>query len=221
MRRGVKGVFGVSVAAALAVVVAALSAAGDAKEKKPEIDLKGKKVVMIIAHRNYRDEELAEPKAILEECGARVVVASTSLKPARGMLKGTVKPDVLLKDVKAKEYDAVVFVGGAGATAYFEDKTAQDLAKEAVKEEKVVAAICIAPCILAKAGVLKHKQATCWASRKHRRIMEKAGARFTSKDVVRDGRFLTANGPKAAKRFGRLLAKMLAEHKDKDESKKG
>ncbi|MBC7337341.1 MAG: DJ-1/PfpI family protein, partial [Clostridia bacterium] len=64
-------------------------------------NLATKKVLMIVAHRDFRDEEFFEPKKTLEGRGARVVVASSSLEEARGMLGSTVKPDLLLKDVRA------------------------------------------------------------------------------------------------------------------------
>ncbi|RLE07865.1 hypothetical protein DRJ00_07325, partial [Candidatus Aerophobetes bacterium] len=48
--------------------------------------LKGKKAVMVIAEKNFRDEELFEPKKILEAEGVKVIVASTSFNIARGML---------------------------------------------------------------------------------------------------------------------------------------
>ena len=78
-------------------------------------ELTGKKVVMIIAEKNFRDEELLEPKKILEEEGASVTVASTTLRTATGMFGAKATPDILLSELKMDEYDAIIFVGGAGA----------------------------------------------------------------------------------------------------------
>ena len=58
-----------------------------------------KKAVMIIAQENFRDEELLEPKEVLEKNGICVTVASTSLKEAKGKLGAKVKPGMLLKDI--------------------------------------------------------------------------------------------------------------------------
>ncbi|MCD6082498.1 DJ-1/PfpI family protein, partial [Candidatus Aerophobetes bacterium] len=116
--------------------------------------LKGKKAVMIIAEKNFRDEELFEPKKILEAEGVKVIVASTSFNTARGMLGGKVKPDMLLSEIKVDDYDAIIFVGGSGASQYWNDSLAHNIAKEAVEKNKVLGAICIAPVTLANAGVL-------------------------------------------------------------------
>ena len=42
--------------------------------------LAGKKVLMVIPHTQFRDEEFFEPKAILEDSGATVQVASSSAR---------------------------------------------------------------------------------------------------------------------------------------------
>ncbi|HQA04190.1 MAG TPA: DJ-1/PfpI family protein, partial [Thermodesulfovibrio thiophilus] len=77
-----------------------------------------KKVLMIIASQNFRDEEFLTPKQIFEKAGFNVIVASSSLNTAKGTLGATVKPDILIKDVNVKTFDAVVFVGGPGAEEY-------------------------------------------------------------------------------------------------------
>ncbi|HDD44967.1 MAG TPA: DJ-1/PfpI family protein [Candidatus Desulfofervidus auxilii] len=165
------------------------------------------KIVMIIAENNFRDEELFVTKEVLEEKGAKVIVASTSLTPAKGMLGRVYKPDILLKDIEIDDYDAIIFVGGIGATQYWNDKTAHKLIKEALEKDKVIAAICIAPVTLANAGILKGKKATVWPS--EARALEKAGAIYTGKSVEKDGKIITANGPHAAKAFGETIAATL------------
>ena len=120
------------------------------------------KVLLIVAPVDFRDEEAFEPKRALEERGVEVVVASRGTKVAKGKLGGELKVDVELNDVQVDEYDAVVFAGGPGARTYFDYQKARELAKQAVEKGKVLAAICIAPQILARAGLLKGKRATVW-----------------------------------------------------------
>jgi protease I len=172
-------------------------------------DLAGKNAVMIIAHRNFRDEELMEPKAALEAKGVKVTVACSRLAKAEGMLGAAVTPDVLLKDVKAADYDAVIFVGGPGASEYFDDATAHKIAQDAVAQGKVLGAICIAPATLANAGVLRGKNATCYSSQS--RALEKNGAMYTRAPVQRDGKIITAEGPSAAGKFGEAIIEALGE----------
>jgi len=171
--------------------------------------LAGKKVVMIIASQKFRDEELAEPRAVLSEQGATVTLASSSLTEATGMLGAEAKADVLVEQVKTADYDAIVFVGGSGASEYFTDPKAHELCKSAVAEGKLLCAICIAPGTLANAGVLEGKRATIWKGTAE--LLKKSGATYTGKDVEIDGKIITAAGPEAAGSFGRAIADALAK----------
>jgi len=166
-----------------------------------------KKVVMIIAEKDFRDEELLEPKEILLKSGYSVKVASTSLDEATGMLGAKVKPDMLVKDIDVKDFDAVVFIGGGGAEQYWDDPLAHDIAREAVKQKKLLAAICIAPVTLARAGLLRDKNATVWAPDSG--SLASAGANYTGESVEQDGKIITGSGPKAAKAFGNRIAEAL------------
>jgi protease I len=109
--------------------------------------------------------------------------------------------------VRAGDYDAIVFVGGSGYKV--DDPEGQRIAQEAVAEGKVVAAICVAPISLAKAGVVEGKRVTAstqW------NVLEKAGATVvTDGSVVRDGLIITANGPGGARKFGEAIAAALRE----------
>jgi len=169
----------------------------------------GKKVVMIIASQNFRDEELFETRRVLESAGAKVTVASTTTQQAVGMLGGKARPDVLLKNVSARDYDAVVFVGGSGAAQYWDDPIAHKLASDAAAAGKVVAAICIAPVTLARAGLLKGKKATVWKSQMS--DLTKGGAVCTSASVETDGKIVTADGPSSAAAFGKAIIKALSD----------
>jgi len=182
---------------------------GGAKKRGTGTPLAGKKAVLIVAPKDFRDEELEAPLALLRAKGCSVAVACSSLDEAAGMLGAKVKPEVLLKDIAATDYDAIVFVGGVGASVYFDDPTAHALAKDAVAAGKMLAAICVAPSILARAGVLRDKEATAWDSQKD--DLEKCGARWSDGPTARDGRIITGNGPKAAKRFAEALVEALAE----------
>lgn len=167
-----------------------------------------KKVLLIIAPENFRDEELLHTKEELERAGMATKVASSKKGEVRGMLGAKVIPDITLEQVKVDEYDGIVFVGGSGSAVYFEDKKAISIAREAFKKGKTVGAICIAPVILANAGVLKDKRATVFPGDYVQKIVD-GGAIYQEKPVVVDGKVITANGPGAAREFGRTLAKAL------------
>ena len=167
-----------------------------------------KKVLMVIAPQNFRDEEYFDSKKEISR-KADVVTASVTTNQPRGMLGGTATPDITLDDVNVDEFDAVVFVGGTGAKVYFDSGKAQSIAREAFEKGKVVAAICIAPTVLANAGVLKGKKATVWSDEGLISNLKEKGADYLKEPVVADGKVITGEGPHAAKAFGEEIAKAL------------
>jgi protease I len=171
--------------------------------------LTGKKVLLLIASQNFRDEEYAEPRKALEAAGATVTVASSKLGTARGMLGGAAKADILLRDAKADDYDAVVFIGGSGASEYWDDKAAHALARSAADAGKLVGAICIAPVTLARAGLLKGKRAAVYPSCEG--DLRACGAALGKGPVERDGKLITAVGPQAAGAFAKALVEALSK----------
>lgn len=181
-------------------------APGAAKEQS-NMQLSGKKVLFVVAPKDFRDEEYFEPKAALTAAGAEVVTASLTMGEISGMMGRTATSDILLDKVTTADYAAVAFIGGGGAEVYFNNATAHRIANEMAGIGKPVAAICIAPATLAKAGLLKGKKATAFASEKDTLI--NAGATYTANLVERDGQIITAVGPEAAKEFGAALVSAL------------
>ena len=177
------------------------------KEGDTMASIAGKKVLMIIASNKFRDEELFESRKVLSQAGAVTTVASSKVGTITGMLGGEAEATLDIKKVEASDYDAVVFVGGTGASEYFNDPTAHKIAQYTVAAGKVLGAICIAPSTLANAGLLKGKKATCYASEKANLIAKQAN--YTGKGVEVDGKIITADGPGSAKAFGQAILKAL------------
>jgi len=164
-------------------------------------------VIFIIAEKGFRDEELFEPKKVIEGKGFSCEIASKTIGEKEGSMGGKAVASKSLKDIKAENYKAVIFVGGHGARQYFNDSEALSIAKKAYEKGKIVGAICIAPVILANSGILKGKKATVFSGNES--VLESKGAVLESKNVVRDGNIITACGPKAAKEFGDEIANLI------------
>ncbi len=163
---------------------------------------------MIIAPENFRDEELFEPKMVFEKYGAVPVIASRQVQVAQGKMGSTVKVDVDISVVDPKDFDAVIFIGGGGAKIFLENEIAHMIIEKAMKFKLVLGAICMAPKILANAGVMKKKRFT--ADKGVVLDVRKKGGKYVKgQDVVQAGNLITANGPKAAEEFGEKIAKML------------
>ncbi|MGL4461576.1 MAG: DJ-1/PfpI family protein, partial [Planctomycetia bacterium] len=136
-----------------------------------------KRVLLVIANHHFFYREYAHPRQELEEAGIRVTVAAGRRAPCRphqgsgeGAAGGVVTPDVALADVKASDYDAILFSGGWGSSAYqyafdgrYDDaayngdravKAAVNrIIGEFVAQDKYVAALCNAVSVLAWARI--------------------------------------------------------------------
>jgi len=167
------------------------------------------KAVFIVAKQGFRDEELFDTKRILDTAGIETVIASTEPGEAQGSKGGSAKIDLKIRDIHMEDYDIIILIGGPGAPSLADYSEVLTLIQTAKKLGKKIAAICIAPYVLAKAGVLTGKKATTFPS-------EPAISEFAAKGVIRledpvvqDGNIITANGPLAAKDFGQKIVENL------------
>lgn len=175
----------------------------------------GKKIVMVIAPERFRDEELFVPKEYFEGKGVEVELASTKKGTCTGMMGGSAEATLTLDEVEVGGYDAVVFVGGGGTPLVRKEAKALEIARKTVEAGKVLGAICWAPTILAKAGVLKGKKATVWVGddaeygKKTPEVLEQFGAEYSKEGCVVDGKIVTADGPASAGRFAKEIAGLI------------
>jgi len=172
-----------------------------------DMTLINKKILMVIAPKDFRDPEYNEPRQVIENSGAEVKVASIQSGTSVGAEGTVVQIDLTVSEVMIEDFDAVVFVGGPGMAQIVDDDSLQVLAKKFYDAGKLTAAICVAPAILAKAGILSGRQATAWAGVKG--DLENAGAVFTGDSITVDGNVITGSGPAAAKEFGEKIVEVL------------
>jgi len=173
--------------------------------------LAGKKVLFVVCQKDFRDEELTHPREEVTAAGAETFVAARDNSPAKGMYGLTVQPDLPVRDARAADYDAVVAVGGRATPDWlWTDGDLHRLLREAKAGGKVVGGICLSGATLAIAGVLPGVRATCFTTEASRKEMEKGGAVFVDQPVVVSGTIVTANGPPAAREFGKALVGVLS-----------
>lgn len=147
-------------------------------------------------------------KEILEKDGNKVTIASTKTGIIYGSRGGNTLAEITLNEVDTKIFDAVVFIGGGGSKLLFSNVEAQEIARTMFKENKVVAAICLAPVILANAGILNGKNATVAGTEAE--TIKSKGANYTGPGVTVDGNIVTANAPKASRLFGEKISEQLS-----------
>jgi protease I len=175
-----------------------------------QTDLSDRQILMVIAPEQFRDEELFEPQAVFERAGAKVVIASSRTGVLRGSQGGTAVSTLLLSEVAVRDYDAVVVVGGSGAPSHlWGNETLHALLREAAAAGKILAAICLAGVVLARAGLLTGRPATVYVTRESLLEYQQAGVRATRDPIVIDDRIVTANGPHMAREFGEAIVTRL------------
>lgn len=165
------------------------------------------KILIVIPPERFRDEELFVPKTELEKSNHTVVIASTKKGRCDGSRGGHINSEILLEEVNIKDFDGVIFVGGGGSKLLFNNQPALNIAKEAGKNSRVIGAICLAPVILANAGVLKGKKATVCGTEV--KTIEVRGGNYTGPGVTVDDKVVTANGPKSAFIFAQKIISLL------------
>mgnify|MGYP001255333611 FL=1 len=167
------------------------------------------KILMIVAQKDFRDEEYLVPKEMLISAGHSIKVASVNRTSARGVKGAVVTPDVAIHEASAGFFDCIIVVGGPGSYALSDNKDLQKLLANANDMGKSVCAICVGPLSLAKAGVLSGKEATIFPDMAIIRALRESGAAYTLKHVVSYGNTVTADGPAAAAEFAKAVADML------------
>ena len=172
------------------------------------------KVLMVVAFENFRDEEFSESFNAYKIAGMDVTVASIRKGTAVGMFGTKIEIGTTVDEVSGPDFDAVVFIGGMGTPSVRSNRRAVEIAKNSANC-KVLAAICWAPTILAKAGVVKGRNVTVWNGDDAEygtttsKVMENAGAKFIDRPVVTDGNIVTGNGPAAAAEFAKAVIAKL------------
>jgi len=170
------------------------------------------KIVIIIAFKDFKDEEYFVPREIFDRAGAEVKVASNESGVAQGSEGGEVNVDIKINDLNVSEFDAIVFIGGPGAPKNLDNQDSYRIAKDAIVQNKLLCAICISPAILAKAGVLNGKKATVWINALNKdaqKVLEGNGAIYQKDSIVQDGKIITADGPEVAKDFAEKILDVL------------
>lgn len=172
--------------------------------------LEGKKILMVIAQENFRDEELLTPKKIFEDEGAKVAVAANERGACKGMLGARVTAELAIREAKASNYDALVIPGGMGSPQYlWPNKDLHALIKAFRAGGKQTHSICLSPAVLAITGVLKGKRGVVYPTPESKAEFEKGGAIFVNEPVVTDGDIVTGRDPEAAEAFGQKIVEVL------------
>ena len=153
---------------------------------------------------------------LLRRAGIEVVTAGLDAQSVRASRGTVLIPDASLDDALGNDYDMIVLPGGLpGADHLHDDPRIIDLVKKMHADDRYTAAICAAPRVLAKAGLLDNRRATSFPGGIDPSNI--AGIEYVEDAVVVDGKVVTSRGPGTAMDFALTIIELLAGRDKRDE----
>ena len=153
---------------------------------------------------------------LLRRANIEVTTASLDGAPVKASRGSVLVADTTLEQALQKEYDMVVLPGGLpGADHLNNDPRIHTLLQKMAAHDRYTAAICAAPKVFAKAGLLEGKQATAYPG-----VLEKLDlpdTQLSEHPVVMDGKVVTSRGPGSAMDFSLKLIELLAGKDTRDQ----
>ncbi|MDB4956574.1 MAG: intracellular protease, PfpI family [Myxococcales bacterium] len=166
--------------------------------------------IAFVVGEDFEDSEFRKPYDALREAGHKIEIlgakAGVVVKGKKG--KEEVRIEAAASDRNPADYDAVVIPGGYGPDHLRTDPGVVAFVRDAVRSQKLVAAVCHGPQLLIEADVVKGRRLTSWPSVKT--DLENAGATWLDEEVVTDGRIITSRKPDDLPAFSAAIRDALA-----------
>lgn len=168
--------------------------------------------VLIIATDGFEQDELFEPLRLLRAAGAQVTLAAPRPEPIQATVRDdpgrTIRPDRVIAEVTAGDYDALLVPGGLrNPDALRLDQAAVALVRAFVDADKPVAAICHGPWLLVEADVVRGRRVTGWPS--IRTDLANAGGQVVDEPAAIDGNLITSRTPDDVAQFTAALIALI------------
>ena len=182
-----------------------------------------KRVIVILAD-GFEQSEALVPHDMLKRAGADVSTVSLGNKKEAVSTHGVkVATDLCLDELPQDDkIDLIVLPGGMpGASNIMNSEQVCRLARDIFERGGLVSAICAAPFVLGRLGLLEGRHATCYPG--FEKELKGAIVSDTSRGgkVVRDGNVITASGMGVALKFGAELVTALYDKNTSDRILKG
>jgi protease I len=176
-------------------------------------DLNGSRVAILVAD-GFEQVELTEPRAALEQAGAKTQIVSPASGQVQGfnhLDKGDKFPvDVPLANANAADYDALLLPGGVANPDQLRTmEPALTFVRSFFDDGKPVAVICHGPWTLIDAGVVKGRTITSWPS--VRTDLRNAGAKWVDQEVVTENGLVSSRKPEDIPAFNKKMIEEFAE----------
>ncbi len=170
-------------------------------------------MIAILLADGFEEIEALTPLDVLRRAGLNVKTVGINGKIAVGSHKIPVICDMEPSEVDKSEVSTVIFPGGMpGALNLDASPFTDEMIKAVTENGGRIAAICAAPLILGRRGLLDGKEAICYPGFED----ELKGARISEKSVVTDGNITTAKGMGVALEFAKELTRLIAGKEECD-----
>ena len=154
-------------------------------------------IYMFLAN-GFEEVEALMPLDLMRRAGLPVKTVGVGSLDITGSHGITVKADMLDSDFSDNSPECVILPGGMPGTTNLDASPVVHKALDsALENNSLICAICAAPMILGKRGILKGKNATCFPGFEEYLEGATVGGR-----AVRDGQVITGVGMGAALEFG-------------------
>jgi 4-methyl-5(b-hydroxyethyl)-thiazole monophosphate biosynthesis len=162
-------------------------------------------MIVVLLANGFEEIEALTPIDVLRRAGLEVLSCGLNGKRIKGSHGIFVEADLLPEEVKLDEVTMAIFPGGMPGATNIDAHPFTDKAIDAVtKNGGRLAAICAAPLVLGRRGLLDGKRATCYPGFEG----ELTGAVVTGEGVVTDGSITTAKGMGVALEFAKELVRV-------------
>lgn len=160
-------------------------------------------ILIFLPKKDFNEEEFTIVKNRLLKAGKKVFITSDDYMVCSGNKGMKVKSDTSFYNVNVNNFSGLILIGGTGSKNYWGNESLHKILRIFFDFKKIIAAICSSPIILAKAGILLNKKATCFAEDKMELI--NAEIDYQDKNVVVDGIVVTADNSRSALQFAEAV----------------
>lgn len=162
------------------------------------------KKVLCIMSDGFEELEAVGTIALLRRAGISIDVVSLHDTQATGRFDLTISKISNIKDVDTSIYDALFLPGGPHYAELEKNVRVKEIIMDFINANKVISAICAAPTILGRMGLLKNKQYTCFTS-----MNEEFGGTYIDAYTAVDGNLVTGRSAAAVIDFAFALIEKL------------
>ena len=166
-------------------------------------------MVYVLLGEGFEEAEAIVPVDLLRRAGVEVKLAGVTDKTVVSSHGICVMCDCTLREIDEENLTMLMLPGGLGGVeAIQESETALGIIQRAADRGAYLAAICAAPTVLARLGLLDRRQSVCYPGMEDQML---SAVVQKGESVVVDGHIITSEAAGSAFEFGLKLVEILTD----------